>query len=936
MPNDKFAIGSLVRVREREWVVQPESYREEDTLILRPLGGSEREKIGVYLPLEEVTSATFPLPSPDRDVGKVLSARLLNDAIRLGTRDGVGPFRSFAKIGIEPRPYQLVPLLLALKQDPVRLLIADDVGIGKTIESLLIARELLDRGEIQRIAVLCPPVLVDQWQKAMREQFNIEAELVLASTAKRLERKCRVSESLFERYPFTIVSMDYIKSPQRREEFLRTCPEFVIVDEAHTCSQTGNVSGSQQRNDLLRALVNPVDDAGNRRHLILVSATPHSGKTEAFRSLLTLLNPVFSDFPDDLSGAVNNDNRKMLAQYLVQRRRADLRHYMGANTVFPDRLIAEESYQMSKPHIDFLKRIIEYCRERIEDPSVDSDKLVQRIRWWSALTILRAFSSSPKAFVTTLRNRREVLEQESLAQINHQTGRAVLDIDDEGMDMPALHHDAVDETHRSRLLRMARDAEARLFGANDNKLQGLLNRVRELIKQGHAPIVFCKFVPTVEYVTEALSKVRGLEVTGITGSIPPSDRKRHIDALSQHPNRVLVCTDCLSEGLDLQHAFDTVIHYDLAWNPTKHEQREGRVDRFGQPKPVVKTITYFGADNAVDGIVLDVLIRKHNHIQDSLGVSIPVPEGDIIQQALKNGLFLRQNKDQDYRQLPLFTDYDLEWERAAESERKSRARFAQHTLHKQIHLELKEVLEQTNKSIGSTEDVQNFVLLVLEQMSISVDEFNQVYTLKLTAKDFAIKEVFDQKEDIRIRFQGVSLSGEHLITRTHPLVSTLSSLILDGALNPSSESIAKRCAVVYSSQLSKPRYLFLLRTRYQMLSATGRSTLAEEQVMVGFEGNPNDPEWLDMAGCEATAQIESDLEGGTKVAKIQITKMTKLFPHYIEEINRQMEERAEVLALAHTKVRKTLNKSSKEIVVTPYTPSDVIGIFAYIPYGRRA
>ena len=131
MPNDKFAIGSLVRVREREWVVQPDSYREEDTLILRPVGGSEREVIGVYLPLEEVTSATFALPSPDRDVGKVLSARLLSDAIRLGTRDGVGPFRSFAKIGIEPRPYQLVPLLLALKQELVRLLIADDVGIGR-------------------------------------------------------------------------------------------------------------------------------------------------------------------------------------------------------------------------------------------------------------------------------------------------------------------------------------------------------------------------------------------------------------------------------------------------------------------------------------------------------------------------------------------------------------------------------------------------------------------------------------------------------------------------------------------------------------------------------------------------------------------------------------------------------------------------------------
>jgi SNF2 family DNA or RNA helicase len=134
-----------------------------------------------------VEPARFALPDPTQ-VGDHRSCRLLRDAVRLSSRSCAGPFRSFARIAVEPRPYQLVPLLMALKLDPVRLLIADDVGIGKTVEACLVARELLDRGEISRIAVLCPPHLAEQWQTELRDKFRIDAELVLPSTVGRLER----------------------------------------------------------------------------------------------------------------------------------------------------------------------------------------------------------------------------------------------------------------------------------------------------------------------------------------------------------------------------------------------------------------------------------------------------------------------------------------------------------------------------------------------------------------------------------------------------------------------------------------------------------------------------------------------------------------------------------------------------------------------------
>ena len=157
-----FAIGSLVQARGRELVVLPES--REGLLVLRPLGGTDDEIAGVLTSLEEVGPATFALPDPT-EVGDYRSGRLLRDALRLGVRWSAGPFRSFGRIAVEPRPYQLVPLLMALKLDPVRLLIADDVGIGKTIEACLVARELIDRGECQRLAILCPPHLAEQWQR---------------------------------------------------------------------------------------------------------------------------------------------------------------------------------------------------------------------------------------------------------------------------------------------------------------------------------------------------------------------------------------------------------------------------------------------------------------------------------------------------------------------------------------------------------------------------------------------------------------------------------------------------------------------------------------------------------------------------------------------------------------------------------------------------
>src|SRR5262245_11331028 len=307
-----FAPGDLVYARGRDWVALPSP--DDQTLCLRPLSGAEADiqRIHPALEREPVRPARFAPPKPD-EIATQDAARLLSEALRLSLRRGAGPFRSAARLGFEPRAYQLVPLLMALRLPVVRLLVADDVGIGKTIEAGLILRELIDRGEADRFSVLCPPHLVEQWtNKELKPKFDINAVAVTAASASRLERDLPASQTLFDAYPFTVVSLDYIKAEKRRESFARSCPKLVVVDEAHAC--VGTHQSRQQRYELLKRLAED-----RERHLILLTATPHSGDEAAFDRLLSLLDPEFE------GEAFENDTmRRQLALHFVQRRRIDV------------------------------------------------------------------------------------------------------------------------------------------------------------------------------------------------------------------------------------------------------------------------------------------------------------------------------------------------------------------------------------------------------------------------------------------------------------------------------------------------------------------------------------------------------------------------------------------------------------------------------------
>ena len=864
-----FSVGSLVKARGREWVVLPDF--TDDLFVLRPLGGSDDEIAGIYLPLESVSPATFDLPDPTQ-VGDYRSARMLRDAVRLGFRSSAGPFRSFARIGFEPRPYQLVPLLMALKLDPVRMLIADDVGIGKTIEAGLVARELLDRGEIERLAVLCPPPLAEQWQAELRDKFHIEAELVLPSTASRLERNLSLGESLFERYPFVIVSLDYIKTDRRREEFKRACPEFVIVDEAHTCAYGAERGGRHQRYELISGLAQNPD-----RHIVLVTATPHSGKENAFRSLLAFLDHDFEDLPEDLTGEENLRHRKRLAQHFIQRRRGDIKNYLGAETFFPKREDREDTYKLSPEYKRLFERVLEYARESVLDQS--GGQFHQRVRWWSALALLRSLASSPAAAASTLRNRASTAEAEDPKEADEIGRRTILDlIEDEsaeGVDVipgsdPGGEEDE-GQRNRRRLQEMARMAD-KLLGEKDEKLNKAVDLVKDLLKEGYHPIVFCRFIPTAEYVAEELRKrLRGVEVVAVTGLLPPSERVERVEQLAQSPKRVLVATDCLSEGINLQDHFSAVMHYDLSWNPTRHEQREGRVDRYGQSSPSVRVLTYYGLDNQIDGVVLDVLLRKHRTIRSSLGISVPVPVNtEQVVEAIFEGLLLKSKPSDLQGYLPGFDEFikpqkdDLygKWEAASEREKRSRTLFAQETIKVD---EVAQELHAVQAAIGSGVDVADFTHRTLAAFGAQVTGSDPL-DANLNEASSALKDVIKQSTGIdpqgkfRFRFSQPAQEGERYLHRTHPFVETLANHVLETALDPlSGDAVrypaARRCGAMRTKSVEKRTTLLLVRFRYHIIQITKdgeKPLLAEDCRLLAFSGSPQNAVWLEEArrsGC---------------------------------------------------------------------------------------
>ena len=935
-----FSSGALVHARGREWIVLPES--TGNLLMLRPVGGLDEEITGVLPDVEPVESATFRLPGRD-DVGDFSSCRLMRDAARLSTRAAAGPFRSFGRIAVEPRPYQLVPLMMALKLEPVRMLIADDVGIGKTIEACLIARELLDRGEIRRITVLCPPHLAEQWQRELEEKFQIEAELVLSSTIQRLERDLPLGVSAFDRHPFTVVSTDFIKAPRRAEDFALKCPEFVIVDEAHGCTLSGGIGRSrQQRHELLRRVT-----ADPSRHVVLVTATPHSGNEEAFRSLLGLLEDEFAHLPvEELDRAEREGVRRRLARHFVQRRRGDIRRYLEIDTAFPERRDKEAAYTFSPGYRSLFDDILAFAREYVAED--DSEQRKRRVRYWSALALLRCVSSSPAA-AATLRSRAAV-DAAAGEDVDEVGRRTVLDQGDDddavALDFsPGAETEGSPDSTRRRLLDFARRAEA-LNPADDRKLQGAVHEIKAFLEDDFHPVVFCRFVDTAEYVAWHLRAVlaKDVRVESVTGRLPSAEREERIARLTAEGGRfVLVCTDCLSEGINLQEHFDAVLHYDLAWNPTRHEQREGRVDRFGQEKSEVRVVTWYGADNPIDGVILDVLIRKHKSIKSALGVTVAVPgSSEQIAETLFEGALFRERAGADLRQIALnfIDEFDVEmqaihadWENARDREKASRSRFAQHTLDPEA---VAAELDSVRTAIGRSEDVARFFAAVLQAANVPLRDKGRAVTVHLGPQTpRALRQAIGRDNPFTGRFDLPLPDGEVYLGRTSPVIEGLASWTLDQALDTESRDtppVASRCGVVATSAVTTRTTLLIARFRYHLrtVGTNDATVLCEEIVPHACTGSAETLHWLSSGEGEILLSARPERNLLPTAVEQQLGLTLPALPKLRAALEPIAYERARAQLAAHERVRAAARAKGR-VAIEPVLPVDLLGVYILLP-----
>ena len=940
--NSQYTPGMLVKARGRRWVVQPSD--NTDLLVIKPLGGSEEETTAIYIPLkfpqDKIDLDKFPDPVKE-DIGDINTAKQLYNAARLSFRNGAGPFRSLAKLSFRPRSYQMVPLIMALRQDPnpVRLLVADDVGVGKTIEALLVVKEMLERRMIKRFAVVCLPHLCEQWQQEIKLKFDIDAVIIRSNTQARLDRQIQGDTSVYDYYPFQIISIDYIKADNRRNVFIKECPELVILDEAHTCARPLGALKSQQRRHHL------ISDISRKegQHLIMLTATPHSGKAEEFQSLLGLLKPDFEQI--EIHNSTQNQ-RKELATHFIQRKRADVEKWMGEDTVFPKRDAGELSYNLSKEYSTFFDDILAFAQKLISG-NIENTR-TQRIHYWTALALMRGVMSSPAAGVEMLHNRMNKLEIDP----DDVTEEANPVLDQEFLDFDSTPTQVIDKTEWTK----QQSIQLKDFAERLTKLEGFKSDQKvdtahliseDWLSNGYNPVIFCRYIATANYLGKILKpvltkKFKGLDIQVITSEDPDEIRKERIDAMATSKKRLLICTDCLSEGINLQDSFTAVLHYDLPWNPNRLEQREGRVDRFGQTAPEVKAYLLYGSDNPIDGVVLDVLLRKVREIKRTIKISMPFPEDSqsILDTVLKSILLNPQRKEANL-QFEFMTEERKSQElkatnaieAAAQREQASRSIFAQHAIKAQ---EIEADLKEMDEALGDPLAVEEFVTTsVVSILGAQIEKKKKGYILYTTNLPAALRHTLPEHKNgqIKISFESPTAEGYLYLGRNHIFTEQLCQLILANSLSHANMRAA-RAAVIRSRQVETKTTIVLFRCRnvIEEKSKDGHQIVAEEMLLWGYHGQPGQETYLTHKNAKEileSARATADLPPESRWFDFLQPEL-KYLESYKKQFDQVATDRSKYLVESHERFSKAVGGSRYKIV-SPVLPMDVMGVYIIVP-----
>jgi hypothetical protein len=427
-------------------------------------------------------------------------------------------------------------------------------------------------------------------------------------------------------------------------------------------------------------------------------------------------------------------------------------------------------------------------------------------------------------------------------------------------------------------------------------------------------------------------------------------RKQRIEDMAKSPLRILIATDCLSEGINLQEHFTGVLHYDLPWNPNRLEQREGRVDRFGQMAPIVKACLLYGANNPIDGIVLDVILRKIREIKRSTGINVPFPEDSqsIIDTITKSLLLTPDRKIATKKgpaindqQLTLFdfTDFDeaaaakekvsRKIDEAAEREKVSRGIFAQNAI--KAH-EIEADLREIDEAIGDPLAVESFVTVTLKNLlDAQVTTLKKGYRIVTANLSPQLRDLLPSGDTVNVSFQSPTPEGYHYLGRNHPFVEQLCQFIMANTLSRSKYSAA-RAAVIRTKQVTSKTTLMLFRCRNVIEQVKiGYQIVAEEMLLWGWRGTPQQKEFLDHDLAKKLlneTHASSNLSPQAQASFLQ--NELKLLSQLDTEFQQVAEQQSKRLVESHQRFSALMDKQQFQVVY-PVLPMDLLGIYILLP-----
>jgi superfamily II DNA or RNA helicase len=608
---------------------------------------------------------------PAEDYDALLRATRWSAATPFLDPDGSGPLGRLPVSSpfhgaVQVDDFQLVPLLKALRMPRVSLLIADDVGLGKTVEAGLILTELLLRRRLQRILILTPAALRLQWRDEMWDKFALSFDLVDRDETHALRRRLGMDANPWRSFSRIITSYHYLRQDDVLEQFLAACrtPEgsphlpwdLIVVDECHNLmpSAFGNDS------DLCRMLrlVTPQFE-----HRLFLSATPHNGHTRCFSGLLEILDPVRFSQTDELRDA----ERSRIQQVVVRRLKREINERTN-----PPRFCTRRPPQAIvlplTPHEVALSSAFDQLRKAIHKITAAQQGTRRRSGTFAIEILGKRLLSCSVAFADSWRRCKEGLaEDEIAAESEVQAARRNVESetgDDREMHSrvataasvvgawlkgvaPALRNEiaAIDNAIANLQLHTTAPDSAELTPLHDSRFTALETlieqnlRTKSTWRDDERLVIFTEYKTTLDYLvrrlTNRFSPERILTLFGGMDDVERSDVKRSFNDPAS-PVRILVATDAAAEGLNLQRTARYLLHFDCPWNPSRIEQRNGRIDRHGQPRDV--SIFHFVTDQDQDLAFLSHVIRKADEIREDLGSA-----NDIFDEAAHRRLVAGEN-----------------------------------------------------------------------------------------------------------------------------------------------------------------------------------------------------------------------------------------------------------------------------------------------------